>query len=203
MPKHPEESLQGTEREKIPSGIDDPQAEGGEAPLEEEITKEASLEEILRKEVDEWRDKFLRKAAELENFRKRTRQDMENLTRAIRQAVILDFLPILDDFDRLLSTQEMNNTDTLSEGARLIRDKLSAVFTSLSVEIIEAEGQPFNHDEHDAVLTIESADLPPGHVASVVQHGYKMNGRIIRHARVVVSKEPETETNSDDETETS
>ncbi len=202
-PKHPEENLQDTEREKMPSGIDDPQAEGGEAPSEEEATAEATLEETLRKEVDEWRDKFLRKAAELENFRKRTRQDMENLTRAIRQSMVLDFLPILDDFDRLLSTQELNDTKNLSEGVRLIRDKLSAVFASLTVEKIDAEGQPFNHDEHDAVLTIETADIPPDHVASVVQSGYKMNGRIIRHARVVVSKEPESETNPDDEKETS
>ena len=203
MPKHPEENLQDTEREKMPSGIDDPQAEGGEAPSEEEATAEATLEETLRKEVDEWRDKFLRKAAELENFRKRTRQDMENLTRAIRQTVILDFLPIMDDFDRLLSTQELNDTKNLSEGARLIRDKLSAVFASLSVEKIEAQGQPFNHNEHDAVLTVETEDIPPDHVASVVLSGYKMNGRIIRHAQVVVSKESESETNSDDEKETS
>ncbi|MBU1937362.1 nucleotide exchange factor GrpE [bacterium] len=203
MSEHPEENLQDTEREKTPSGIDDPQAEGGEAPSDEEITEEASLEETLRKEVDEWRDKFLRKAAELENFRKRTRQDMENLTRAIRQSMILDFLPILDDFDRLLSIEELNDTKTFSEGARLIRDKLSAVFASLSVEKIGAEGQPFNHDEHDAVLTIETEDIPPDYVASVIQPGYKMNGRIIRHAQVVVSKAPESDTNSNDEKETS
>lgn len=198
MSEHPEENLQETEREELPSDTDDARAEGGEAPTAEEMKTQASLEETLRKEVEQWREKFLRKAAELENYRKRTRQDLENITTAVRQSLILEFLPILDDFERLQSAEDSKNAGTLSEGMRLIRDKLFAVFTSLGIDRIEAENKPFNHDEHDAVLTIESTDHPPNVVLSVVQPGYRMNGKIIRHAQVVVSKQPEKKSESDD-----
>jgi molecular chaperone GrpE len=201
MPDHPEENLQESEREELPSGTEDSQAGSGAAPTGEEVNSEVSLEQTLRNEVEEWRDKFLRKAAELENFRKRVRQDYESMSTAVRQALILEFLPVLDDFDRLLSSSQADDVEGLRDGAQLIRDKLSRVFASLGVEKIDAEGKPFDHDEHDAVLTVESSDHPPHVVVSVVQPGYKMNGRVIRHAQVAVSKEPEeTPSDSDDET---
>jgi molecular chaperone GrpE len=191
MPGHPEEKLHDTEREELPSGTQDPQAEGGETPSVEEVSAEASLEQTLRKEVEEWRDKFLRKAAELENYRKRVRQDMENVTIAVRHALILELLPIVDDFERFLSNTEPKDTESLRAGAKLIGDKMSRTLASLGIARIEAEGKPFNHDEHDAILTVECDDRAPNTVVSVVQPGYKMNGKIVRHAQVVVSKTPE------------
>jgi molecular chaperone GrpE len=201
MPDHPEENLRESEREELPSGTESSKTDNGVAPTGEELTTEVSPEQTLRNEVEEWRDKFLRKAAELENFRKRVRQDYESMSTAVRQALILEFLPVLDDFDRLLSSSQADDVEGLRDGAQLIRDKLSRVFASLGVEKIDAEGKPFDHDEHDAVLTVESSDHPPHVVVSVVQPGYKMNGRVIRHAQVAVSKEPEeTPSDSDDET---
>lgn len=197
MPGHPEEKLHDTEREELPLGTQDPQAEGGEVPSTEEVAAEASLEQTLRKEVEEWRDKFLRKAAEFENYRKRARQDMENVTTAVRHALILEFLPIVDDFERFLSNPEPKDTESLREGAKLIGDKVSRTLASLGIERIEAEGKPFNHDEHDAILMVECDDREPNTVVSVVQPGYKMNGKIIRHAQVVVSKAPELKSDSD------
>jgi len=199
MAEHPEESLQETEREELPSGTEDPQAEGGVSPAAEEVTPEASLEQSLRKEVEEWRDKFLRKAAELENFRKRAQQDFASISETVRQGLILEILPVLDDFDRLLSSGQSNDVENLHEGARLIRDKLSNVLAAFGVERIEAEGKPFDHDEHEAILTIETADHPPSVVVSVVRPGYKMNGKVIRHAQVAVSKEPEESAPSSDD----
>ncbi|MBM3325094.1 MAG: nucleotide exchange factor GrpE [Calditrichaeota bacterium] len=201
MRKHPEESLQESEREGLPSGTEDAQAEGGEAPTVEEVTAEATLEQTLRREVEEWRDKFLRKAAELENYRKRTRQDIENITTAVRQGLVLDFLEIIDDFDRFLSNSQQHDAENLRDGARLIGDKISRVLASLGIERIEAEGKPFCHDEHEAVLTMESTEHAPNTVVSVVQPGYKMNGKVIRYAQVVVSKKPESKSDPDEPTE--
>ncbi len=197
MPGHPEENLHETEREVLPSGTSDPQADGGEAPSVEEVAAEASLEQTLRREVEEWRDKFLRKAAEFENYRKRTRQDIESVSTAVRQAVILELLPIVDDFERFLSNTEPRDVEGLREGAKLIGDKMSRTLASLGIERIKAEGKPFNHDEHEAILTVECADCGPNTVVSVVQPGYKMNGKVIRHAQVVVSKLSESKSNSD------
>jgi molecular chaperone GrpE len=200
MPDRPEKNLQESERDELPSEAEDSAAENGVAPTGDDVAAGVSPEQTLRNEVEEWRDKFLRKAAELENFRKRMRQDYESMSSAVRQALILEFLPILDDFDRLLSSSQPSDAQGLRDGAQLIRDKLSRVFASLGIEKIDAEGKPFDHDEHDAVLTIESPDHPPHVVVSVVQPGYKMNGRVIRHAQVAVSKEPEeTPPESDDE----
>ena len=199
MPGHPEENLHDTEREELPSGMSDAQAEGGEAPSVEEVAAEALLEQTLRKEVEEWRDKFLRKAAELENYRKRTRQDIESVATVVRQALILELLPIVDDFERFLSNTESKEIESLREGARLIGDKMSRTLASLGIVRIEAEGKPFNHNEHAAILTVECADHNPNTVVSVVQPGYKMNGKVIRHAQVVVSKAPESKSNSDEQ----
>jgi molecular chaperone GrpE len=200
MPDRPEKNLQESERDELPSEAEDSAAENGVAPTGDDVAAGVSPEQTLRNEVEEWRDKFLRKAAELENFRKRMRQDYESMSSAVRQALILEFLPILDDFDRLLSSSQPSDAQGLRDGAQLIRDKFSRVMASLGVEKIDAEGKPFDHDEHDAVLTIESPDHPPHVVVSVVQPGYKMNGRVIRHAQVAVSKEPEeTPPESDDE----
>jgi molecular chaperone GrpE len=201
MKKHPEESLQESEREGVPSGVNDAQAEGGEAPAAEEVTAQASREETLRREVEEWRDKFLRKAAELENYRKRTRQDIENITTAVREALVLDFLQIVDDFDRFLANSQHHDAENLREGARLIGDKISRLLASLGVERIEAEGKPFSHDEHEAVLTMESAKHDPNMVVSIVKPGYRMNGKVIRYAQVVVSKQPESKCDSDEQAE--
>ncbi|MFH1010233.1 MAG: nucleotide exchange factor GrpE [bacterium] len=193
--------MQETEREGLPSGPNDAQAEGGEAPTAREITTEAALEQTLRREVEEWRDKFLRKAAELENYRKRTRQDIENITTVVRQALVLEFLQIADDFDRFLSNSEKQDTESLREAALLIGDKMSRLLASLGIERIEAEGKPFCHDEHEAILTMESAEHAPNTVISVVQPGYKMNGKVIRYAQVVVSKPPESKSDPDKPTE--
>jgi len=200
MPGHPEENLHEAEREVLPSGTSDPQANGGEAPSVEEVAAEASLEQTLRKEIEEWRDKFLRKAAELENYRKRTRQDIESVATAVRQALILELLPIADDFERFLSNTEPEDIESLREGAKLIGDKMSRTLASLGIVRIEAKGKPFNHDEHEAILTVECADCEPNTIVSVVQSGYKMNGKVIRHAQVVVSKLSGSKSNSDEQT---
>jgi molecular chaperone GrpE len=154
----------------------------------------AELEQA-RAQAKEWQDKYLRKLAEFDNFRKRTRQEQEMLREIVVENVVAGLLPVMDDFDRMLSAPG-NSDDPLRKGVELIRDKLRAFFESYDVKKIECVGKPFNHDEHDALMTQPTPGFPAGTVLAVIAPGYRMGERVIRHAQVVVSSEPETEEDS-------
>lgn len=151
----------------------------------------AELEQA-RAQAADWQDKYLRKLAEFDNFRKRTRQEQEMLRQMMVENVIAGLLPVMDDFDRMLAAPG-NREDPLRKGAELIRDKLRAFFESYEVKKIECVGQVFNPDEHDALMTQPTPGFPAGTVLAVITPGYRMGERVIRHAQVVVSSEPEPE----------
>jgi len=153
---------------------------------------QAAQVEQARAQAAEWQDKYLRKLAEFDNFRKRTRQEQEMLRQLVVENVIAGLLPVMDDFDRML-TAPGDADDPLRKGAELIRDKLRAFFESYEVKKIECVGQAFNPDEHDALMTQPTPGFPVGTVLAVITPGYRMGERVIRHARVVVSSEPEPE----------
>jgi molecular chaperone GrpE len=98
----------------------------------------------------------------------------------------------MDDFERMLDAPGDEN-DPVRNGAELIRDKLRAFFESYEVKKIECVGQVFNPDEHDALMTQPTPGFPAGTVLAVIASGYRMGERVIRHAQVVVSSEPEPE----------
>jgi molecular chaperone GrpE len=158
-------------------------AEAAIAALESEL-------ETIRAEAADWRDKFLRKSAEFDNYRKRTRQETEFLGRAVAEALVLQLLPIMDDFDRVLEHSAPD--DPLRKGVELIRDKLRAFFESQNVQRCDCVGKPFDPEEHEAVMTQPTPGFPPGTVLNVIRPGYRLGDRVIRHAQVIVSAEPET-----------
>ena len=185
-----------------PDSIDETNAQGtpesagweeGAPPGNEAVMPDLSAElEQARAQAAEWQDKYLRKMAEFDNFRKRTRQEQEMLREIVVENVISALLPVMDDFDRMLAAPG-NCDDPLRKGVELIRDKLRAFFDSYEVRKIECVGKPFHHDEHDALMTQPTPGFPPGTVLAEIAPGYKMGERVIRHAQVVVSAEPEPE----------
>jgi molecular chaperone GrpE len=165
----------------------------GTPPGNEAVQPDVASElDQARAQAAEWQDKYLRKLAEFDNFRKRTRQEQEMLREMVVENVISGLLPVMDDFDRMLSAPG-NSDDPLRKGVELIRDKLRAFLESYDVKKIECGGKPFNHDEHDALMTQPTPGFPPGTVMAVIAPGYRMGERVIRHAQVVVSAEPEPE----------
>lgn len=171
-----------------------PETAGG---VESASSKSEAVRSDLASELDqtraqtaEWQDKYLRKLAEFDNFRKRTRQEQEMLRQFVAESVILGLLPVMDDFERMLFVPG-DADDPLRKGVELIYGKLRAFFESYDVKKIECVGQVFNPDEHDALMTQPTPGFPAGTVLSVITPGYRMGDRVIRHAQVVVSSEPE------------
>jgi molecular chaperone GrpE len=164
-------------------------ASGAETAVDPLLVLREELERS-RTEAAAWQDKYLRKLAEFDNARKRMRQESELLRQVVTESVLLPLLPVMDDFDRMLENPAEND-DPFRRGAELIRDKLRAFLESYRVEKFECVGKPFDPELHDALMTRPTAGFPAGTVLHVITPGYRIGDRILRHAQVVVSAEPE------------
>ncbi|MBQ8837722.1 MAG: nucleotide exchange factor GrpE [Bacteroidales bacterium] len=151
----------------------------------EELEKNiAELEAKLAKEKDD----YIRLMAEFDNFRRRTSQEKLELVSMASTDTIKGLLPVLDDCERALKVlQESNDSEAAKEGTELIFNKLMAYLKSKGLAVIEAAGQPFDTDIHEAVAQFPvQEEEQKGKVFDVVQTGYTLNGKVIRFAKVVV-----------------
>ncbi len=154
--------------------------------------KIAELQETIRlqeEKLQEANDKFLRLFSEFDNFRKRTHKERLELSKTASADIISAMLPVLDDLERA-SKMLGNETGETAEtaGLVLIYNKLKSILRQKGVEEIDAVGQVFDTDYHDAITHIpaESPEMK-GRVVDEVTKGYILNGKIIRHSRVVVA----------------
>lgn len=148
--------------------------------------QEKALEEEKAKYA-ELNDKYLRLFSEFDNFRKRTAKEKLDLTVTASENVIKDILPVLDDFERALQNMEKNGNEADLQGVTLIFNKLKDTLKKKGLEEIDAMGVEFNTDEHEALTMIPAPEEDKkGKVLDVIQKGYKLNGKVIRFARVVV-----------------
>ena len=148
--------------------------------------QEKALEEEKAKYA-ELNDKYLRLFSEFDNYRKRTAKEKLDLTVTASENVIKDILPVLDDFERALQNMEKNGNEADMQGVTLIFNKLKDTLKKKGLEEIEAMDAEFNTDEHEALTMIPAPEEDKkGKVLDVIQKGYKLNGKVIRFARVVV-----------------
>ena len=148
--------------------------------------QDKALEEAKAKYA-ELNDKYLRLFSEFDNHRKRTAKEKLDLTVTASENVIKDILPVLDDFERALQNMEKNGNEADLQGVTLIFNKLKDTLKKKGLEEIEAMDAEFNTDEHEALTMIPAPDeSKKGKVLDVIQKGYKLNGKVIRFARVVV-----------------
>lgn len=161
-----------------------------EQTVPEEIKKEDDSFKVLESELLEWKDKYLRLAADFDNYRKRALKEKIDLTKTASKDVLIDFLPIMDDFERgMKSITETSDVKSLQEGVSLIYTKCSTFLSKNGVKEIDALHQEFNTDLHDALTKIPAPEENlKGKVVDVVQKGYYLNDTIIRFARVVVGE---------------
>jgi len=151
---------------------------------------EAQLAEAQAR-VQELNDKYLRTLADFDNFRRRTRQERANAMRDGESGILLEVLPLLDNFARALqAAQGSNDVRALMDGVRMGYDQLHAALERKGVRAIEAEGKPFDPLYHDAVGRLETAEYPEGTVAVEVQKGYQLGDRVLRPSRVMVAVKP-------------
>lgn len=158
-----------------------------------EITQGA-LKTVLEKaeQAKEFEDKWLRSRAELDNFRKRASKEKDQVRDYAKEAVLMQLLPVLDSFDMGM-TQVETSTDvnSIQQGMRLIHGQLQNLLADLGIETIDATGQAFDHNLHEAMSTRETDEHEDGTVLSQTRKGYKLKGRLLRPASVVVAKTPE------------
>lgn len=158
--------------------------------VEVEGADEGHEPEVLRQELDRARareDELLRAVAELTNVNRRRKQDMDSIAMLSQESLVRNLLPVLDDLDRALAHSKEREGDAFHSGLRLIRDRLWQVLEKEGLEPIDAQGQAFDPELHDAVAQHPSDELAQGLVVEVTVPGYKFRGRILRHAQVVVA----------------
>lgn len=153
--------------------------------------KSAELEKKiaeLEAQVAKDKDDYLRLMAEFDNFRRRTSQEKLELVSMASTDTIKGLLPVLDDCERALKVlKESNDSEAAKEGTELIYNKLMGYLKTKGLSVIEAMGQPFDTDVHEAVAQFPvQEDEKKGKVFDVVQTGYTLNGKVIRFAKVVV-----------------
>ena len=153
---------------------------------EHEATKDELAE--AKKEIAELKDKYLRKVAEFENCKKRTLKEKAELLLNGSEKTVTTILPVLDDFERAIS-DKTEDPKVLRDGMNIIFNKFVKALESIGVKKIETEGKDFNVDYHEAVAMVPGmGDEKKGKVIDCVQSGYKLNDKVIRHAKVAVGQ---------------
>lgn len=159
-----------------------------EVPTDPELM--GRLLETALKERDEYRDQFMRALADLQNFRRRVAKESEETRKYATAEMVRQLLPVLDNFERSLAFLASGaSTEAVLEGLRAVDRQLRSVLESVKVEKIEPVGQPFDPEHHEAVALEASTEHPEGTVLEVLEPGYRMGERVIRPARVKVTKQ--------------
>jgi molecular chaperone GrpE len=153
-----------------------------ENPLPEPVSGTPEPDE-QKKAFAELNDRFLRLAADFENFRRRTSKEREEVIALANERFAIDLLAVVDNFDRALKSDDSH----LREGLEQIRQLLSTLFRRHGIVPIDSLNKPFNPAEHEAIAHIPSGE-PEGTVIDEVTRGYRMHEKVIRHAKVAVSK---------------
>jgi molecular chaperone GrpE len=172
--------------------------ETGACPSEEEGDGEVAVESAVEKDpldialaqIEELKDKYLRSAAEFDNYRKRTLKERAELILNGGEKAITAILPVLDDMERAIENGEKtDDPEVLREGMTLIHQKFIKTLETLGVSIIPTDNEDFNTDVHEAVAMVPGmGDDKKGKVIDCLQKGYKLNDKVIRHAKVAVGQ---------------
>lgn len=161
----------------------------GTSHLNEPVSEESELEKV-RADLEEQKDKFVRKVAEFDNFKRRNAKERMELIQTAGKEVITDLLDVLDDCDR--AQKQIENTEDIKEikeGVLLVFNKLRNTLYTRGLKPMETIHKEFNPDLHDAITEIPApTDDLKGKVLDEIVKGYYLNDRIIRHAKVVVGK---------------
>ena len=177
--------MQNAEQPEV--GINADENMGGTTHLNEPVTDEPELE-TLRNELGEMKDKFIRKVAEFENFKKRSSKERIELIQTAGKEVIVDMLEVLDDCER--AEKQMSTLDEKAkEGVMLVFNKLKSLLAAKGLKPMETINEEFNPDIHEAITEVPvPTEKQKGKVIDEIQKGYYLNDKIIRYAKVVVGK---------------
>ncbi len=179
-----------------------------QAPVTEAATVEANLSpspgemadlgaqlEAAKTDAEHWRDRCLRKAAELENYRKRTERERLESASLVKASVLIEFLPIVDACERALRSfkeedSEVGPLQNYREGVELLYKQLTDTLSRLGAAAIEAKGQKFDPHLHEALSHLETLDYEENTVIEELRKGYLFKDRLLRPAQVIIASRP-------------
>jgi molecular chaperone GrpE len=172
-------------------------AESAERPAPEEpgaLTAE-QLEELKGRagKADEHWDRLLRTSADFDNFKKRAAREKQEAIRYANEGLIEKLVSVLDHFDKATAAVQASAADSaqsLQAGVGMIHQQLKNILAEAGLEEVDATGQKFDPNWHEAVSQQESAEVPEGHVVQQLRKGYKLRDRLLRPATVVVARKP-------------
>ena len=147
----------------------------------------------LEAEVEKYKDVALRAEAEMQNLRRRAERDVQNAHKFGTERLLQNLLPVLDSLEKAIETSEaagQAEDDPQLEGIKLCSKLFIDVLTKEGIEALDPQGEPFDPNLHEALSMIENPDLEPNSVMTVIQKGYRLNERLVRPAKVMVSKAP-------------
>lgn len=174
-----------SEEQSIPVNGD---SDAGSEEENEELTEVEQLEETvdtLKEERDELKEKYLRKAADMDNLKKRHEEEKQKIRKYANKDVLADLLEVLDNFNRALDSMEFES-DEVRDGIHMIHRQLEDVLENHDAEPIDAEGEPFDPNVHEAMMQEEVEGLDQQVVLDVFKEGYRLNDQVLRPAQVKV-----------------
>lgn len=190
-PEQVEDDLESTEAVPEMTDSSDANADFGSDETTDVVSEESDDElNTLQKELSELHDKYLRLAAEFDNYRKRTLREKSELIQTAGESLLKDILPVVDDFERgLEQASKADDMDAVRTGMDLIYSKLKDFLTNHGVKEIEAIHEPFDTDWHEAITNIPApSDDLKGKIVDVIQKGYTLHDKVIRYPKVVVGE---------------
>lgn len=190
MKKKDEATLEDMQEQMSEADLSGPvtmEAAGEEAEEASSAEATASVEaenEKLAAALAERDDRYLRLQADFENFRRRTRQEKEELAAVVTQSLLKDMLPLLDNFERALSADK--NAATFHQGVEMIYKQMVEALQKNGLEYIETAGKKFDPNFHEAVMRVQNPEKEDDDIALEMQKGYMAKGRVIRPSMVQV-----------------
>ncbi|MCG8334806.1 MAG: nucleotide exchange factor GrpE [Proteobacteria bacterium] len=186
------EDLEASESETVAEDKAADEAETAEDSPEEEPEETLELLETkYKKELADKDDKFMRLAAEFENYKKRTTQEMQSRIKFASQPLALNIITGLDNLERALVQAKEEENEQLKEfvrGVEMVQQQLFEALKQNNIERVYPKGEPFDPNKHEAMGVIETDEIEPDHIAEVFQAGYFLHDRVIRPAMVQVAK---------------
>ncbi len=175
--------------EQMENGANEhPETEGNDVENEQVADNQEDNTE-LQLQLNEMKDKYMRMVAEFDNYKKRSIREKLDFMKSAAQDTLSALLPVLDDFDRAKKFAEGKENANWDTGVDLVYQKLYTILRSKGLEPMDATGETFNPDMHEAITEIPAPnDDLKGKVVDTIEKGYRLNDKIIRHAKVVVGK---------------
>lgn len=197
---------EGSELESELEAANDNEPEVVEAEDEKEPLQDQLAKALAEAKVHQ--EQYLRTLAEMENLRKRTQRDKEELAKFANESILREILPVIDNLERAVEhAEQAKSNDGLFEGVQMTLTQFSQLLDKFGVKPVDAIGQPFDPAYHQAMGQMESEDHPVNTVVQQMQKGYELNSRLLRPAFVMLAKAPElkdiepTENEADDSAE--